>query len=185
MKTNTLKKVLSVATSLSLALAFTFATSVKVDALSGPCAEQMSCDSGNLVSQGTSIGTLSAGEEAFLSNIKVDGQYTVYNFNVAGGSGRFLATATNAATPFKMFIEENGKLVNEGTFTGAGQLAFEPRSYKSARFGVKNTAQGSDTFCGQIELCNAGSFTPEQVKSGASRILAPIAALLGGLLFLF
>ena len=179
---------LSVATSLSLALTFTFATSVKANALSGPCAEIRSRDERYLASLGLGTATLRPGEETFLCTSPVPGKYAVYTFDITSGSGRFLAKASNDATAFKMFIEEGGKLVDEGNFTGSGVLEFEPRIYQAARFGVENTAQESDTFCAQIESClsviNPG-FPFQLINSAATRILAPIAALLGGLLFLF
>ena len=161
MKTNTFKKLLSVATSLSLALAFTFMQSNVASAL-------------NIFNPQT----LEPGEDTLFYSIKAPDPYTSCTVDATQG-GYYQVTSANSDTKFTMFLQEAGKQIAEDTFTGKGKIDLEPRSYKALSFGVKNIMDKADTFTGAVESNKL------QCTNGATRILAPIAALIGGLLFLF
>lgn len=168
MKTNTLKKVLSVATSLSLMLGIAFVSQPKV-ALAD-------------TSSGFFSVTLQPGEESRVGKNRVNSKITTAcDIDATSGSVQYKVNALKNTTKFTMFMKEKDKMIAEKSFTGEGALDFDSRKYETVTFGVKNEAQESDTFNPSLVSNGTGSF----VCNGATRILAPIAALLGGLLLLF
>lgn len=174
MKTNTFKKLLSAATSLFFALAFVFATQTT-----------MAFASSSYVSTGFNPVTLQPGEESRVGQNSVNGKITtVCDVDATSGSVQYKVNALKDTTKFTLFMKEKDKMLAEKSFTGAGALDFDSREYETVTFGVKNEAQESDTFHSSLQATNSKSTQPF-VCNGATRILAPIAALLGGLLFLF
>lgn len=175
MKTNTLKKVLSVATSLSLMLGIAFVSQPKV-ALADSVSNNI---------RGFMPVTLQPGEESRVGEKKVNGKITTAcDIDATSGSVQYKVNALKDTTKFTMFMKEKDKMIAEKSFTGAGALDFDSREYETVTFGVKNEAQESDTFQSSLQATNSKSAQPF-VCNAATRILAPIAALLGGLLFLF
>lgn len=167
MKTNTFKKIFCTVTVLSLMLALPFV-------------------SPNIASADSSTTffnlDLQPGEESRVGTTRVNGKFTTAcDIDATSGSVQYKVNALKDTTKFTMFMKEKDKMIAEKSFTGAGALDFDSREYETVTFGVKNDAQESDTFMPSLVSKGAGSF----VCNGASRILAPIAALLGGLLFLF
>lgn len=173
MKTNTFKKLLSVATSLFFALAFVFATQTT-----------KAFASSSITSSFLDV-TLQPGEESRVGQNRVNGKITTAcDIDATSGSVQYKVNALKDTTKFTMFMKEKDKMIAEKSFTGAGALDFDSREYETVTFGVKNDAQESDTFKSYLQATNSKSTKPF-VCNGTSRILAPIAALIGGLLFLF
>lgn len=186
MKTNTLKKLLSVATSLSLALAFTFM--------------QSNVASAN-VSSPASIQSLAPGQEGSFSSIACGPNNNGFSFFIKEGSqGTYTVKALenakvlpanqviNKLAKFAIVMDDNGVISNAESVDGVASIILDKPNYDSVFLKVKN---GADSVVSDFSVFLEPVFSPTpntpavSCTSGASRILAPIAALLGGLLLLF
>lgn len=176
MKTNTLKKLLSVATSLSLAFLFATQSHTALASFNG--------------NYGFPQVTLQPGEESRVGGNSVnDKVLTACDIDGTKGTVQFNVYSSKGNTPFTMFVKEKDKLISEKSFTGRGSLGFDSRKYETVTFSVKNDAQEKDTFSSSLSATSDSDNVKKTedifVCNGASRILTPIAALLGGLLLLF
>lgn len=168
MKTNVLKKLISVATNIGLVFSFGFAMSSYLT----------SADSIN--SLGTV--TIQPGEEKMMGNTCINGDCTTAcNVDGTNGAAKYSVVAGNSSTKFTMFMKEKDKLIAEKAVTGQGDLDFESRNYETVLFGVKNDMDNEDEFTGSV---SAKSLSCQHYNS-ASSVLAPFIALVGGLLLLF
>ncbi len=169
MKSNIFKKFFSVLASFSLALVFSM---------------HFTSAAGNMINIGPY--TFQAGEERLVGNpcSTINGKTncaSICDIDGTSGTATYYMSAGNVDTVFTMYLKENGKLIAEQQFTGEGSLEFDARKYKSVTFGLKNDMDTPSSFFG---LLTADGFTCG-AYSAASRVIAPFAAVLSALLFLF
>ena len=146
----------------------------------------MDNNSGSSSSFGFMAVTLQPGEESRVGSNLINGKITtVCDIDATSGSVQYKVKALKDTTKFTMFMKEKDKMISEKSFTGAGALDFDARKYETVTFGVKNEAQVSDTFHSSLQATNSKSAQTFACSNGATRIIAPIVALLGGFLLLF
>lgn len=185
MKTNSFKKLLSVATSLSLALAFTFMQSNVASADVSTPASIKSLAPGQ---EGSFSSTVCYPDNGFSFYIK-EGSQGTYKVKALENAKVLPANQViNKLAKFAIVMDDNGVISNAESVDGVASIILDKPNYDSVFLKVKN---GADSVVSDFSVFLEPVFSPTpntpavSCTSGASRILAPIAALLGGLLLLF
>lgn len=178
MKTNTFKKLLSVATSLSLALAFTFIQSNVTLAASAAALKSLAPGQ-----EGSFSSTLCYPDKGFSFDISgsSQGTYTVKAIEDVTVLPQY--QVINKLANFTITMDDNGVITDAESVDGIASINLDKLNYASVFLKVKNGADSvvSD-FLADVDSAPLISCAE---KSAATRILAPFAALLGGLLLLF
>lgn len=181
MKTNNLKKLLSIATSLSLALAFTFMQS-NVASANSPAALK-SLEPGQ---EGSFSSTVCIPDSGFSFSIKEGEQGTYKVTAIEDVSVLPDNQVINKLANFTIVMDDNGMVTDAESIDGVASIELDKHNYDSVFLKVKNGADSviSD-FLVSIDNSSSVSCTKTAEASGATHILSSFFALISSFLILF